>query len=204
MSRKSTKTRNKTITVIAVSLIIILFLSLTAPITQASTPDYDDSWSIPADGSEDSTEYYQIVRQNTSSGASISIKAWSSNTTVLTEFSNIKSVKLFLNATDVSLSDYQSYLSLMGSIDIIVKADTPKINFTFTDIPQFKKAYLDDTEFTDYNYYSDNETLSFTLNMSTHTITLSYGYLGDLITVVLGVSILVFIVKTLKIDGSDF
>ncbi len=189
----------KTKTIFIVSILILTTLLPLTVVTTAQTPDYDETWTLPSDGSEDSTDYYSVTRDDASKDGKIHIQAWKDNKTVKIDFTNIKSVKLYLNATDVDLEQYKSYLNAVGGeIKIILTSDVSSMDFTFTGVPQFAEAKLDGEDWTDYNYYSSNNTIDFSLTMSTHEISLIYGgWINDVFVLVITVAIISMIVKSL-------
>lgn len=190
-------TKLKTIFVVLILCLTALF-PLTA-VTTASSPDFDQSWVAPSDGSNDTTDYYSVTRADDSSSGEIHVRAWKDNNTVRADFTNIESVKLYLNATDINLENYKSFFDAVGGeITIILSSDTSPMDFRFTGIPQFAEAKLDGSSWTDYDYYPSNNTIDFTLSMSTHEISLIYGgWVDDVALLIVSVAIISFIVKSL-------
>lgn len=205
------KKSKQVITVAVVLLLSVAVLTVIYPSATAvdDSPDYESSWELPSDGSNDTSEYYSITRSDGSSEGNIHVRAWKDNKTVRVDLTNIDTIKLYFNATDINIEDYKKFLDIAGGeLTIILSSDVSTVDFTFVGIPEFMTAEIDGEEWTDYDYYSSNETMEFSLDMSTRTISLFYeGALGELVTIVLFAVMIKIIFEQfedLPTDESDF
>jgi len=193
-----------TILVILSLIINISMLGIMTDMTKAEDVDYEEEWNIPDDGSEDSSNYYNITRIDNNASATIHIKAWISNRTISITFDNIEEVEIYLEETDINLEEYKSYLNALdNNIKILLSSEqSVEISFTITGIPEFASAELDGEEWNEYNYNDETNSMNFSLNMSTHEITLNFdGWLLDLF---LGVFSILIVIKVFQIIIGQF
>lgn len=183
----------------------ILLTALFVPVgvsEGADDTDYSNTWELPADGSNDTTKYYHVVRDNTSKSGEIYIKGWLSNRTALIHFDNIAEVDLYLNETDFDPKEFVSSLSLLDTeVTLLLRSATSTtIDFDIHSVPEFEEISLDGDDFKDYTH--SNDILSFKLSMSDHEISILIdGIMEELIT---NFIVIFWLLVTVKLIVSQF
>lgn len=193
--------KNKIATISAVVILVLSAFVCLSAVSTAQSPDYEQTWVLDEDGSEDESDYYNVTRADDTSEGELTIRAWEDNTTIRMDFTNIESVELYLEETEVDIDDYRSFLNAVGGeVTIIVATESVStMDFLITGIPEFAEAQLNGGTWDAYNYDSSTNTMDFDLDMSENEITLIYGgWLGDVISLVVVVAVINIIFKSFK------
>ncbi len=169
---------------LAVVLLTTLTFGFTAQQAEASLPDtWSASYELPADGSNDSTSDYVVVRNDTGATGAIEIRAWKDNKTAIVNFTNIKNITVNFTDAGFPWSEFKSFIQGTGggTLKMVLSSDESHLmNFTFNGVPSWTELYLDSTVFNESNYtYSDGTLTMPNMSMSTHTIEFYYQSVGD-------------------------
>lgn len=172
---------NKLKTIAVIGMILLSFSLLFFTSLVKADPDVEYHWT--SENNDNETDEYKVVADDSSSEWEVDIQEWKGNKTIIIEFSNIKSVELYLENTDANPEDYKGWLDVFGST-ITMKlrsTDVHEMDFLITGIPEFDDVNLNDGQWDDYNYDADNNEMDFSLTFSENVITFDYsGYFGGL------------------------
>lgn len=182
-------------------IIALVVIAITIPLSinpVSAAADISYNWELPADGSNDTAAYYSVDRNDTSAVGYVNLTADTGDYSINIEFVNVENATLYLNETDFNINQYIDYMDWIGKdITITITGDVSTMNFTIHSIPEFAEATLDGSSWSSYTY-SDN-TLSFSLSMSSHTIVLEYAdYIASFTSSIIAIVFLGVIVKMFK------
>lgn len=186
---------NKKVKVVAMLITTVILFSavtiMTVNVVSADGPDHSYEYDLAADGTDDSNDWYSIVRDDDTEGGYIYVEAFIEEQEINVELENIRDVNLYFNETDISLDEYKGYLNMFGAdVEITIQSDVSLLDAELHGVPN-----PDEVDVTgDWDGYTwEDNVFSFTnLQMSEETITLSYT--SDVIDIIIfGISIYILI-----------
>ncbi len=166
---------------VALATIMMLFIAavlFTSAVVAETEPDYTFEEELPADGSNDTAEEYEIIREDETNDGYIKVEAYVDAREVHIELENIQEIKVYFDEMGLNLEDYKTQLRMVSTdIDIIITSDTDTLDGEFHGVPEPSEVNVD-TNWLDSEY--EDGVFSFEgLETSTTTITFSYnGLLG--------------------------
>jgi len=184
-----------------ISVLLISSLLLTGmSVVRADEDDYSYEMYLPADGSEDAGEWFEVVREDDTEDGYILVEAYQDDREVHVTLENIDEVELnFDENDDMDLEQYLPLIRAFGAeITIIIDSDTGSLSGTFTGVPEPDEVSVE----TDWDGYTwEEDVFEFdNLQTSTTEITLNYaeGFVDIIWTLAMFIFTMGFVVMIFK------